>query len=67
MIAQGGGDRRITRILVAAERHKFTPCGSCMDLIMFYGGPECVVGYVNKKGALINYATAKELMPEYPC
>ena len=64
MVACGG--RRIVAIVVAAQREKFTPCGGCMDWIMQFGGPECVVGFQAERGGPVELHTAGELMPFYP-
>jgi len=59
-------ERRIVAILVAAERERFTPCGSCMDWIFQFGGPDCKVGFQNSEDGPISFYTAHELMPHYP-
>lgn len=64
MIAQG--EKLFKVILIVAERHQFTPCGSCMDWIMQHGGESCIVAYQNSKDGEIFKFTAKELMPHYP-
>jgi len=64
MVAQG--EQKFKVILIVAERHKFTPCGSCMDWIMQHGGENCIVAYQNTKEGEIFKFTAKELMPHYP-
>ena len=60
------GEAKLEVILVVAERDNFTPCGSCMDWIYELGGPECVVGFQNKKSGPIKKYLAKDLMPYYP-
>lgn len=60
------GDKKVIAIIVTAERHKFTPCGGCMDWIFYFGGGECEVAYQNKKNGEIYKFTAQELMPHYP-
>ena len=60
------GENKFLAILIAAERKKFTPCGSCMDWIMQHGGENCVVAYQNEPNGEIYKFTAKELMPHYP-
>ena len=67
MIARYGAEAKAVRIVVTAKRHKFTPCGGCMDMIMQYGGELCEVGYQNDVESEIMWCTAEELMPEYPC
>ena len=52
-------------ILVAAERNRFTPCGSCLDWIMQFAGKECLIGYQTHINADIVIHTAHELMPFY--
>ncbi|MBL7113004.1 MAG: cytidine deaminase [Bacteroidales bacterium] len=53
-------------IVVVAETTMFTPCGSCMDWIIQFGGKDVVVGVQNKKGGEIRKFRAGELMPYYP-
>jgi len=53
-------------ILIAAKRKKFTPCGSCMDWIMQFGGPNCTVAFQSNTSAEIITYRAKEIMPLYP-
>lgn len=60
------GAKRLDAILVAAKRDKFTPCGSCLDWIMQFGGKKCVVGYQSKQSGEIISFTAEQLMPHYP-
>lgn len=60
------GATKLVAILVVAERENFTPCGGCMDWIYELGGPNCIVGFQNKKGGSIKKYLAKELMPYYP-
>ena len=60
------GETKFIAILIAAERHKFTPCGSCMDWIMQHGGEDCIVAYQNVREGQIYKYSAKELMPHYP-
>lgn len=60
------GETKFKIILVAAEREKFTPCGSCMDWIMQHGGKDCTVAYQNKRDGDIKIFKAYELMPHYP-
>jgi len=64
MIAHG--EQNFLAILIVAERHKFTPCGGCMDWIMQHGGKDCLVGYQNQQNGPIVRFTAGQLMPEYP-
>ncbi len=60
------GCQRIAAILIAAERELFTPCGSCMDWIMQFGGSGCIVAFQSEKNGKINSFRAEELMPHYP-
>ncbi len=60
------GSKKLDAILVVSERDKFTPCGGCLDWIFEFGGPECFVGYQNKKEGNIEIFKAKDLMPHYP-
>lgn len=53
-------------ILVAAERSRFTPCGSCMDWIMQVGGASCIVIHEDREGHVAWKGYAKSLMPFYP-
>lgn len=61
-----GGGRRLTAVLVAAERELFTPCGACMDWIFQFGGPECLVAFHGRRDADPIVHSAEELMPHYP-
>ncbi|MBP4043948.1 cytidine deaminase family protein [Chromobacterium violaceum] len=60
------GERSFQAILVAAERPRFTPCGSCMDWIFQFGGSHCLIGYQSSAHAEIIIHSANELMPFYP-
>jgi cytidine deaminase len=60
------GYRSLKAIIVVSERKKFTPCGSCMDWIFQFGGPDCEVAYQSGINGEIFTFTAKELMPHYP-
>jgi cytidine deaminase len=64
MVTNGG--HRLLAILVVAERNSFTPCGSCMDWIMEFGGPDCAVGFQGSLGGRLATWKASELMPFYP-
>ena len=64
MISNGG--KHFIAILVVAERDKFTPCGSCLDWIFQFGGPDTLVAFQASKSSEIVIYTAKELMPHYP-
>ena len=67
MIAMFGPRAQAGRILVVAKRHKFTPCGQCMDMIMQLSSQNCFVGYQNERQGDIYVARAEAYMPEYPC
>ena len=60
------GYKSFIAIMVAAERKRFTPCGSCLDWIIQFAGPKCYVGYHTNKDADVVIHTAHELMPFYP-
>jgi cytidine deaminase len=60
------GRTQLSAIVIAAERERFTPCGSCMDWIYQFGGPSCRVGYQSVPDGKIIVLSAEELMPYYP-
>jgi cytidine deaminase len=60
------GRTALVAVVIAAERERFTPCGSCMDWIYQFGGPTCRVGYQSNPGGEITILSAEELMPYYP-
>jgi len=60
------GYKTFYAILVVAERERFTPCGSCLDWIIQFGGLDCQVGYQTSKNSNVIVHTAHELMPYYP-
>lgn len=60
------GYKSFYAILVVAERKGFTPCGSCLDWIIQFGGLHCKVGYQSKINSEIIVHTAHEMMPYYP-
>lgn len=60
------GERGLVAILIAAERERFTPCGSCLDWIFQFGGDYCVVAYQPERHGEIFPFLAKQLMPFYP-
>ncbi len=64
MIASG--EKRLIAILIVAERNRFTPCGSCMDWIFQFGGPEAQVAFQTSKDSEIIKYKARSLMPHYP-
>lgn len=64
MVAEGA--HQVVALLIAAERHYFTPCGSCLDWIFELGSPGCLIGFQAKRGAGLRIVSANELMPHYP-
>lgn len=60
------GDGPAIAVLVAAERERFTPCGSCLDWIFELGGPATLVAFQPAPGEPIDVLRADELMPHYP-
>lgn len=60
------GEKKFIAILVAADRDRFTPCGTCLDWIFQFGGEETIVGYQREKDGDIITHSALELMPFYP-
>tara|TARA_R110002033_G_scaffold153429_1_gene189930 strand:- start:4610 stop:4993 length:384 start_codon:yes stop_codon:yes gene_type:complete len=60
------GETKFSSIIIVAKREKFTPCGTCMDWIFQFGGPDTVVAYQNEINGEIHKFTARELMPHYP-
>jgi cytidine deaminase len=60
------GRTGLVAVMIAAERERFTPCGSCMDWIYQFGGPSCRVGYQSNPRGKITILSAEELMPYYP-
>jgi cytidine deaminase len=64
MVASGRTE--LVAVIIAAERDRFTPCGSCMDWIYQFGSHSCLVGYQSKEGGEIKLLRADELMPYYP-
>ena len=64
MVAAGAGPA--VALLIAAERERFTPCGSCLDWIFEVGGPECLVGFQPRPRGSVIWLRADELMPHYP-
>jgi cytidine deaminase len=61
-----GGCKRLEKILVAAERERFTPCGNCMDFLMQFGGAEMLIGFQSRPFYEVQVFAAAELMPHYP-
>lgn len=64
LVAAGG--RRLRAILIAAERDRFTPCGSCLDWIFELGGEDCLVVSEQLPGKPAQSYLARDLMPYYP-
>lgn len=60
------GHTHATAVLIAAERDRFTPCGSCLDWIFELGGPDCMVAFQGRPHDPIEIHVAHELMPLYP-
>lgn len=60
------GVRKFSAFVICADRILFTPCGNCMDKIMQYGGPDCVIVHYNPRTKEIKKLTAKDIMPYYP-
>jgi len=61
-----GGHHALAEVFVVAERSRFTPCGSCMDWIFEFGGPECIVSWQRSPSGEVSSYRARELMPYYP-
>ncbi len=57
---------RVKRILIAADRPLFTPCGACMDWLMHFGDDDTIVIHEREPGVKTFEAIAGELMPHYP-
>lgn len=64
MVSAGRQD--LASVFVAAERDRFTPCGSCMDWIFEFGGADCSVTWQRAPDAPMTTLLARELMPYYP-
>jgi cytidine deaminase len=60
------GDHSLVAVVVAAERERFSPCGSCLDWIFEFGGPECIVAWQPAPDAAMVVLRAGDLMPYYP-
>jgi cytidine deaminase len=61
-----GSKSGLRAVLIAAERDRFTPCGSCMDWIFEIGGSDCLVISENRIGVSAHEYYARDLMPLYP-
>lgn len=64
LVANGGA--LLEAVLIAAERDRFTPCGSCLDWIFEVGSGTCVVISERVPGVIAHKYLAHELMPGYP-
>ena len=64
LVAAGG--RSLRAILIAAERERFTPCGSCLDWIFELGGEDCLVLSEQIPRKPGHDYLARDLMPYYP-
>jgi cytidine deaminase len=60
------GARKILALVVAAERARFTPCGSCMDWIMQFGSEDTIIAFQPRPNGPLEQYTAGQLMPFYP-
>jgi cytidine deaminase len=61
------GDSLAVAVLIAAQRDRFTPCGSCLDWIFELGGPATLVAFQGDQDrGTIAVLRADELMPHYP-
>lgn len=56
---------RPARLLIAAKRHNFGPCGSCLDWIMQLN-PDCLIIHEFSPGVVASAMKASEYMPFYP-
>lgn len=61
-----GGSSRLVAIFIAAERERFTPCGSCLDWIFEVGDESTIILTQREAGASVTRHLASELMPYYP-
>jgi cytidine deaminase len=64
LVAAGG--HKLRAILIAAERDRFTPCGSCLDWVFEIGGEGCLVVSERTPGKQAHCHRASDLMPYYP-
>lgn len=64
LVANGGP--LLEAVLIAAERDRFTPCGSCLDWIFEIGGGSCLIVSERIPGIVAHKYLAHELMPGYP-
>ncbi|WP_372505767.1 cytidine deaminase family protein [Actinomadura madurae] len=64
LVASGADS--VTILLIAAERDRFTPCGSCLDWVFEIGGEGCLVLNERIPGRIDHRYLVGELMPFYP-
>ena len=60
------GQTELVAIAVVGHVERISPCGSCLDWIMQFGGPDCVVAWQSLGGSEYSCETALALMPFYP-
>lgn len=60
------GKREIAYLVVVAERTRFTPCGACMDWIMQFAAPKCLIAFQSRRNGEFTTYLTDELMPFYP-
>ena len=61
-----GGGKKVSIVLIVAEREFFVPCGGCMDWIFELGSFDVMVAFQGSRGGKIATFKAEELMPHYP-
>jgi len=61
-----GGGTSLVAIFIAAERERFTPCGSCMDWIFEVGSTSTLVITQREPDGVVVTLPAEDLMPFYP-
>jgi len=64
LVVAGGSN--LVAIFVAAERERFTPCGSCLDWIFEVGSEATIVYTQREKNGSVVVHSARQLMPYYP-
>jgi len=57
--------RRIKMVAIASDTDFFTPCGACMDWLLYFATSATELSIQNKHGKMFNFQL-KELMPHYP-
>ncbi len=60
------GKTKILALVIASNREKFTPCGTCMDWIFQFGTEGTFISYVNIDSGQSSLLLAKDIMPHYP-